>query len=74
MLTDSVVPQGWHVVFAGYCGEVFEFFPGRIVKLMNNAVQVHQRYYPAIEQLIKQVSGASRVHVFDHTLRSGSVR
>jgi hypothetical protein len=28
-------------------------------------------YYPEIEQLVKQVSGASRVVVFDHTLRSG---
>jgi hypothetical protein len=28
-------------------------------------------YYPEIEQLIKRVSGASRVVVFDHTLRSG---
>ena len=28
-------------------------------------------YYPEIEQLVKRVSGASRVVVFDHTLRSG---
>ena len=28
-------------------------------------------YYPEIEQLIKDVSGAARVVVFDHTLRSG---
>jgi len=28
-------------------------------------------YYPEIEALIKKVSGASRVVVFDHTLRSG---
>lgn len=28
-------------------------------------------YYAEIEQLIKRVSGAYRVHVFDHTLRSG---
>jgi hypothetical protein len=28
-------------------------------------------YYPEVEQLVKQVSGASRVVVFDHTLRSG---
>ncbi len=28
-------------------------------------------YYPEVEQLIKRVSGASRVVVFDHTLRSG---
>ena len=29
-------------------------------------------YYPEVEALIKAVSGASRVVVFDHTLRSGS--
>ncbi len=28
-------------------------------------------YYPEIETLVRQVSGAYRVHVFDHTLRSG---
>jgi hypothetical protein len=28
-------------------------------------------YYPEVEALIKRVSGASRVVVFDHTLRSG---
>ena len=28
-------------------------------------------YYPEVERLIKQVSGASRVVLFDHTLRSG---
>jgi hypothetical protein len=29
-------------------------------------------YYPEVERLIQSVSGASRVVVFDHTLRSGS--
>ncbi|HEX2566963.1 MAG TPA: CmcJ/NvfI family oxidoreductase [Burkholderiales bacterium] len=29
-------------------------------------------YYPEVEALIKRLSGASRVVVFDHTLRSGS--
>ena len=28
-------------------------------------------YYPEVSQLIKTISGAKRVHVFDHTLRSG---
>ena len=28
-------------------------------------------YYPECVELIKKVSGATRVHVFDHTLRSG---
>src|SRR5215204_5105956 len=34
--------------------------------------QLKEKYYPEIETLIRQVSGASRVHVFDHTLRSGN--
>src|SRR5437660_6800579 len=29
-------------------------------------------YYPEVEALIRRVAGASRVLVFDHTLRSGS--
>ena len=29
-------------------------------------------YYPEVAVLIKAVSGANRVHVFDHTLRSGN--
>ncbi len=29
-------------------------------------------YYPEVEQLVKEVSGASRVVVFDYTLRSGN--
>jgi hypothetical protein len=28
-------------------------------------------YYPEVERLVKQISGAARVVVFDHTLRSG---
>jgi hypothetical protein len=30
-------------------------------------------YYPEVEELIKLVSGASRVVIFDHTLRSGDL-
>jgi hypothetical protein len=33
--------------------------------------QLKSVYYPELEQLIKAVSGASRVVIFDHTLRSG---
>ncbi|MCI3953479.1 MAG: hypothetical protein K0R53_2979, partial [Burkholderiales bacterium] len=34
-------------------------------------VQIQTRYYQEVGALIKRVSGAQRVHVFDHTLRSG---
>ncbi|HYL87499.1 MAG TPA: CmcJ/NvfI family oxidoreductase [Burkholderiales bacterium] len=40
-----------------------DFFDGKELK---------QVYYPEVEALIKRISGASRVVVFDHTLRSGS--
>ncbi len=33
--------------------------------------QLEAIYYPEVERLVKEVSGASRVVVFDHTLRSG---
>ena len=37
-----------------------------------DAQELKQVYYPEVEALIKKISGASRVIVFDHTLRSGS--
>ena len=33
--------------------------------------QLQTIYYPEVQRLVKRVSGASRVVVFDHTLRSG---
>ena len=33
--------------------------------------QLKSVYYPEVEELIKNTSGASRVAIFDHTLRSG---
>jgi hypothetical protein len=33
--------------------------------------RLEAEYYPEVEALVKRVSGASRVVVFDHTLRSG---
>jgi hypothetical protein len=33
--------------------------------------QLESVYYPEVVRLIKKLSGAKRVHVFDHTLRSG---
>ncbi|KAK9801865.1 hypothetical protein WJX73_003589 [Symbiochloris irregularis] len=35
---------------------------------------IRSRYYPAVQQLIQQVSSASRVYIFDHTLRKGTLR
>jgi len=36
-----------------------------------DAGELKEVYYPEVEALIRKVSGASRVVVFDHTLRSG---
>ena len=36
-----------------------------------NPDELRSVYYPEVEQLIKTVSGAARVVIFDHTLRSG---
>src|SRR5262245_8406840 len=42
-----------------------------MVKDFFDAKQLEQVYYHEIERLIKQHSGATRVVIFDHTLRSG---
>jgi hypothetical protein len=34
-----------------------------------NEAQVRTLYYPEAERLLKQLTGADRVHIFDHTLR-----
>jgi hypothetical protein len=36
-----------------------------------NEDEIRSVYYPEMEQLVKEYSGAARVIVFDHTLRSG---
>jgi hypothetical protein len=41
------------------------------VKNFFDAEELESVYYPEVEALIKQCSGASRVVLFDHTLRSG---
>jgi hypothetical protein len=49
-------------VFVGHRTAVRDFF---------DAVELKAVYYPEVERLIKNLSGAARVQVFDHTLRSG---
>jgi len=41
------------------------------VKDFFDAQELKRVYYPEVETLVKKTSGASRVVVFDHTLRSG---
>jgi hypothetical protein len=56
----SLDEQGF--VFVEHKTKVTDFF---------DPAQLESVYYPEIEQLIKDQSGASRVVIFDHTLRSG---
>ena len=50
----------------------FEFVEHRTaVRDFFDADQLKQVYYAEVEALVKRVSGAARVVVFDHTLRSG---
>ncbi len=56
----SLDEQGF--VFVEHKTRVMDFF---------DAAQLESVYYPEVEQLIKNASGARRVVIFDHTLRSG---
>src|SRR6266699_214017 len=50
----------------------FEFVEHRTqVRDFFDADELKRVYYPEVEALVKKVSGAARVVVFDHTLRSG---
>jgi hypothetical protein len=56
----SLDQQGF--VFVSHNTKVTDFF---------DTQELESVYYPEVEKLIKQISGASRVIIFDHTLRSG---
>ncbi|HWP58514.1 MAG TPA: CmcJ/NvfI family oxidoreductase [Candidatus Acidoferrales bacterium] len=56
----SLEEQGF--VFVEHETKVKDFF---------DAAELESVYYPEIEALIKKLSGAARVVIFDHTLRSG---
>ena len=51
-------------------GFVFVPHPTKVTDFFDEQ-QLKSVYYPEIEQLIRRESGASRVVIFDHTLRSG---
>ena len=46
--------------------------PTRVTDFVNGD-EVKALYYPEIEALVKRVSGARRVVIFDHTVRSGDL-
>ncbi len=56
----SLEKQGF--VFVEHKTKILNFF---------DPAELTSVYYPEVEQLIKRESGASRVVIFDHTLRSG---
>jgi len=61
-VADSLSLDNQGFVFVEHRTKVSDFF---------DAAQLKSIYYPEVEQLIKDAAGASRVMVFDHTLRSG---
>ena len=58
--TFDLETQGFE--FLDHRSEMADFFDAKELKSI---------YYKEVEALVKQRTGASRVHVFDHTLRSG---
>jgi hypothetical protein len=62
LLADRLSLEEQGFVFVDHKTKVVNFF---------DASQLESVYYPEVEQLIKRVSGAARVVIFDHTLRSG---
>ena len=62
MLADQLSLDENGFVFVEHKTKVRDFF---------DTEQLQSVYYPEVEQLIKSTSGAARVAIFDHTLRSG---
>jgi hypothetical protein len=62
LLADRLSLDEQGFVFVEHNTKVSDFF---------DPTQLESVYYPEVEQLIKGASGASRVAIFDHTLRSG---
>ncbi len=62
LLADTLSLEKQGFVFVEHKTKVADFF---------DVAQLESVYYPEVEQLIKDRSGASRVVIFDHTLRSG---
>jgi hypothetical protein len=62
MLTEELSLENQGLVFVEHKTKVTDFFDEN---------QLKNIYYPEIEELIRRESGASRVVIFDHALRSG---
>jgi hypothetical protein len=62
LLVDQLSLDQHGFVFVEHKTKVADFF---------DPSQLESLYYPEVEKLIKETSGATRVVIFDHTLRSG---
>lgn len=62
LITDRLSLDNQGFIFVEHKTKVADFF---------DPSQLESVYYPEVEQLIKETSGASRAVIFDHTLRSG---
>ena len=63
LCADQMTLEGNGFVLVEHKTKVRDFF---------DAKELETIYYPEVEQLIKSASGAPRVVIFDHTLRSGN--
>jgi len=54
-------------------GFVLASDPDGVLAAFSDEREIASRYYPALERLLRQATGAQRVIVFDHTLRSSGV-
>ena len=63
LITDQLSLDEQGFVLVEHKTRVTDFF---------DPAQLDSVYYPEVEQLIKEKSGATRVVIFDHTLRSGN--
>ena len=63
LLQDDFVLDEHGFTFVSHQTRVRDFY---------DPVELESIYYPEVEQLIQKNSGASRVVVFDHTIRSGN--
>jgi hypothetical protein len=62
LVADRLALDKQGFIFVEHKTKVTDFF---------DPAQLESMYYPEVERLIKDASGAARVVIFDHTLRSG---
>ena len=55
------------------CSRMHPYFL-QSVSFQDLLLQITSRYYPEVETLLKKTSRASRVHIFDHTIRKSTIK